>query len=245
MCDAAAVELNDFVIEIGPGTGILTREILARGATVLALEADRRAVALLEQTFHDEIVAKKLIILHIDVRTLDVETLPIPVAQPYKVIANIPYYLSGLLFRTFLESLHQPSTVVYLVQKEVAKRATASLARGEKESLLSLSVKAYGEPRFVKTVSRGHFTPPPKVDSGIIAITRISRRRFTACDEALFFKLLHLGFGQKRKQLLGNLTPAFDRQTLISTFHALHIPATIRAEDLSIGEWFCLVHALQ
>lgn len=245
MCDAAALVPGDFVVEIGPGTGVLTREILSRGASVVALEADLRAITLLEQTFEAEITTKKLVVTHCDVRSLEVASLPIPAGHTYKVVANIPYYLSGLLFRTFLSAPRQPSTLVYLVQKEVAKRATANQKRGEKESLLSLSVQAYGEPKYIKTVSRGHFTPPPKVDSGIIAITNISRQHFATCDEAHFFKLLHLGFGQKRKQLLGNLTPTFDRAVLLDIFHTLNIPATIRAEDLSINDWFRLTRALQ
>lgn len=244
MCDAADLAPGDFVVEIGPGTGVLTKEILDRGATVVALEADQRAITFLAQTFEAEIKARKLTIIHCDVRSLEVASLPIPAGRNYKVVANIPYYLSGLLFRTFLAAPRQPSTLVYLVQKEVAKRATASLKRGEKESLLSLSIKAYGEPRYIKTVSRGHFTPPPKVDSGIIAITNISRHRFAMYDETRFFELLHLGFGQKRKQLLGNLTPTFDRNQLMGAFHTLEITTTIRAEDLSIDDWFRLAHAL-
>ncbi len=242
MCNAAEVAAGDIVLEIGPGTGVLTKEILARGATVVALEADSRAIEILNATCAAEITAKKLHIIHSDVRTLDTTTIPHISDHNFKLVANIPYYLSGLLFRMFLEGPVQPTTLVYLVQKEVAKRATSSLLRNEKESLLSMSVKAYGAPKYVKTVSRGHFTPPPKVDSGIIAITNINRDAFSTLSEPFFFTLLHLGFGQKRKQLLGNLAQSFDRKHLQEIFKDLQLPETIRAEDMSIATWLQLAH---
>jgi 16S rRNA (adenine1518-N6/adenine1519-N6)-dimethyltransferase len=241
MCDAANVQAGDTVLEIGPGTGVLTKEILRRGAIVVALEADSRAIEILKDTFVAEITVQKLTIIHGDVRTLDTTIIPGITDHSFKLIANIPYYLSGLLFRMFLEGPVQPTTLVYLVQKEVAKRATSSLIRGEKESLLSLSVKAYGTPKYIKTVTRGHFTPPPKVDSGIIAITGINRAAFSNLKEAFFFEVLHLGFGQKRKQLLGNLAHSFDRTELVRIFNELTLPETIRAEDVPITTWLQLV----
>lgn len=244
MCDAAAITSGDMVVEIGPGTGVLTAVLLERGATVIALEADARAILILEETFEKEIRAKRLLLIHTDVRTLELSTIKELKDHQFKVVANIPYYLSGLLFRLFLESPLQPSCLVYLVQKEVAKRATTRLEHGAKESLLSLSVKAYGEPHYIKTVSRGHFTPPPNVDSGIIAITNISRRHFTKLREAFFFSTLKLGFGQKRKQLLGNLTAQFPRAKLLQLFTELNLPPTIRAEDMSIETWLMLTELL-
>ncbi|MFT7507132.1 MAG: 16S rRNA (adenine1518-N6/adenine1519-N6)-dimethyltransferase [Acidimicrobiales bacterium] len=244
MCDAADITSNDTVLEIGPGTGVLTNELLKRGATVVALEADTRAIEALQTTFKDEITSGTLILHHTDVRTLDLAKLPHISNHSFKVVANIPYYLSGLLFRMFLESAIQPTDLVYLVQKEVAKRATSNISKGEKESLLSLSVQAYGTPKYVKTVTRGHFTPPPKVDSGIIAIRNISKNNFKDIDESLFFNILHLGFGQKRKQLLGNLTKQYDRELLTHTFSTVDIPVSIRAEDVPLEKWLILVESL-
>lgn len=244
MCDAAELVPGDLVLEIGPGTGVLTNEILKRGATVLALEADPRAIEILQETFADAIAAGKLVLQHVDVRTLDLHALPLISHHNFKVVANIPYYLSGLLFRMFLESDVQPTDLVYLVQKEVAKRIVMDIFRGEKESLLSLSVKVYGTPKYVKTVSRGHFTPPPKVDSGIIAIRNISKNNFIDVDEALFFNTLHLGFGQKRKQLLGNLSKQYDRELLTHIFSTLDIPVSTRAEDVPLSQWLTLVKQL-
>ena len=239
MCDAANIVTGDIVIEVGPGTGALTRELLARGATVIALEADKRAIAVLKENFADACASGSLILHHTDVRTLDLSTYNI-IDRQFKVVANIPYYLSGMLFRTFLESDIQPSTLVFLVQKEVAWR----ISRDEKESLLSLSVKAFGTPHYVRTVSKGHFTPSPKIDSAIIAITEINNNNFNTIAKEKFFEILHLGFGQKRKQLLGNMSKQFDREALTHIFSTLEIPQKTRAEDLSLEKWLELVKKL-
>jgi 16S rRNA (adenine1518-N6/adenine1519-N6)-dimethyltransferase len=244
MCDAAALVAGDTVLEIGPGTGVLTREILARGANVIALEADARAIAALEETFREEIVEGRLTIIHSDVRTLDLAALPEITDHEYTVVANIPYYLSGFLFRTILESSAQPKRLVFLVQREVAKRVVGDVHTGGKESLLSLSVKAYGVPSYVKTVSRGHFAPAPKVDSAIVCVEEISRNRFTDVDPVFFFHILRLGFGQKRKQLLGNLAKEFEREELIHIFSTQGIPVPTRAEDLPLETWLALARNL-
>ncbi len=244
MCDAAEIATDDLVLEIGPGTGILTREILARGATVLALEADTRALTVLQDTFPAEIADGKLILKHCDVRELSLGELPLLKKRTFKVVANIPYYLSGLLFRLMLESDVQPSRLVYLVQKEVAKRICVSRERGEKESILSLSVKAYGEPVYIKTVSRGHFSPAPKVDSGIVLVKNICKDNFKGLDEGFFFEMLHIGFGQKRKQLLGNLSKQFERNALTHIFSTCSLDVSTRAEDLTLTAWLTLVREL-
>jgi 16S rRNA (adenine1518-N6/adenine1519-N6)-dimethyltransferase len=239
MADAAEIRVGDTVLEIGPGIGVLTRELLARGAEVIALEADRRAIAVLEEAFKAELMAQNLTIIHADARQVDLTTLGLS-EHAYKVVANIPYYLSGLLFRSFLESTLQPSDLVFLVQKEVALR----IARDTKESLLSLSVKAYGRPVYVTTVARGNFTPTPKVDSAILSVRDISHSRFGELDEGFFFSVLHAGFASKRKQLLGNLTAIAPRDTLMHIFSTLNIPLTTRGEDLSVDTWLMLAQTL-
>lgn len=238
MADAASVGAGDTVLEIGPGTGVLTRDLLSRGATVVAIEADRRAIDALQETFPGEIKAKKLVIFHDDARSLVLDDYDLPKA--YKVVANIPYYLSGLLFRAFLAAAHQPSCLVFLVQREVAERIT----RDSKESILSLSVKVFGEPRYVETVRKGNFTPAPKVDSAIIAVTDISRERLGDLSEALFFEVVRAGFASRRKQLLGNLTALLPREALIHIFSTLGIPENVRGEDLSLDGWLALASAV-
>jgi len=237
---AGEVTAADTVLEIGPGTGALTRVLLATGAQVVAVEADSRAIAILEVAFTAEIKRGQLTLHHLDARTLDVTSLKLQ-HQKFKVVANIPYCLSGFLLRTLLETAVQPTTLVFLMQKEVVAR----IARAKKESILSLSVKAFGVPKYIKTVTRGHFNPAPNVDSAILQITDINLKNFkNNTDLALFFKLLHLGFGQKRKQLLGNLADVYPREQLVAVFTISGIPLTIRAEDVSLLIWFKLVSLL-
>lgn len=238
---AGEVTAIDTVLEIGPGTGALTRALLATGATVIALEADSRAVEILQTEFEAAISAGKLKLHHYDARSLDVTTFSLS-HQHFKVVANIPYYLSGFLLRTLLETSIQPSTLVFLMQKEVVER----IARDPKESILSLSIKAFGQPKYIKTVTRGHFNPPPKIDSAILQISNISMDNFTDADElAIFFNLLHLGFGQKRKQLLSNLSKEYPRASLITLFTNNGIPLDARAETLPLTVWLTLVRNLK
>jgi 16S rRNA (adenine1518-N6/adenine1519-N6)-dimethyltransferase len=239
MCDAAHLTTGDVVLEVGPGTGILTKEILARGARVIAIEADLRAIASLEDTFPDEIVRKQIVIHHHDARTLNPADFGV-LDHQYKVVSNIPYYISGSLFRSFLDTDCQPTDLVFLVQKEVAHR----IARDPKESLLSLSVKVFGSPSSVCTIKKGHFTPPPKVDSAIVAVSDINRDAFANIAREQLFALLHLGFGQKRKQLLGNLSKEYNRDTVSALFSELDIPQDVRAEDLSPHTWFEILQRL-
>jgi 16S rRNA (adenine1518-N6/adenine1519-N6)-dimethyltransferase len=239
MCDAANLTEGDVVIEVGPGTGILTKEILARGANIIAIEADPRAIAALQETFPEEIANKQLTIHHHDARTLNPADFGVT-DHKYKVVANIPYYISGSLFRSFLDTDCQPTDLVFLVQKEVAQR----IARDVKESLLSLSVKVFGNPSYICTVKRGHFNPPPKVDSAVVAITGISRDSFGSLARSKLFSLLHLGFGQKRKQLLGNLSKEYEREAVSVIFTELGIPLDIRAEDVEPQTWFKILERL-
>lgn len=232
MCAAGAVGAGDLVLEIGPGTGALTKEILMRGARVVAVEADERAISALEETFAEEIARGQLTVFHDDARSLQLNHYGLNDHQ-FKVIANIPYYLSGLLFRQLLESDIQPNTLVFLIQKELAER----IARDKKESLLSLSVKAFGDPSYICTVKRSHFTPPPKVDSAIISVTNINREFFENIQTKDFFEILHLGFGSKRKQLVGNLSKKFDRKVILAALSSLQLTPDIRAEDIDISTW--------
>ena len=185
--------------------------------------------------FLDAIARGQLTLYHHDARTLTPSDWGLT-DHAYKVVANIPYYLSGLLFRTLLDSDCQPTTLVFLVQKEVALR----IARAKKASLLSLSIKVFGTPSYICTVKRGHFTPPPLVDSAIIAVRDISRDNFKTVRSKDFFAILHQGFAQKRKQLLGNLATTYPRTELECLFTSLNLPLTVRAEDVALECWFAL-----
>ncbi len=237
---AGEVTAADTVLEIGPGTGALTKILLKTGASVIALEADTRAIAILEPLFENEIATGQLKLIHGDARELSIASLGLS-HQQFKVVANIPYYLSGFLLRTLLENPIQPSKLVFLMQKEVVTR----IARDPKESILSLSVKAFGVPKYVKTVTKGHFNPPPKVDSAILLISDINLAHFSNINEQnLYFELLHLGFGQKRKQMLSNFSHVYDRPTLEAIFTELGLKLDIRAETVPLSSWLALTKKL-
>lgn len=239
MADAGDVCADDTVLEVGPGTGALTKELLSRGAHVIAIEADVRAIEALKVTFHEEISVKKLVLVHDDIRKINLGALGLR-PSAFKVVANIPYYISGLLFRLFLENDIHPTTLVFLVQKEVAER----IARDKKESILSLSVKVFGEPRYVKTVARGNFTPPPNVDSAIIAVSHISHEYLGGIPRNFFFTVVHEGFKSKRKQLLGNLSGLMSRVLLTHTFSTLDLKEDVRGEDVPLETWLVLTREL-
>ncbi len=239
LCDAIPLPAGEIVLEIGPGTGALTRELLARNATVIAIEADERAIAILKKEFPDHLRSGQLTLYHDDARELDLKTLKLT-DHGYVVISNIPYYLSGFLLRQLLESDTQPKSLVFLMQKELVAR----IARDKKESLISLSVKAFGTPSYVQTVRRGHFNPIPKVDSAILAVEAISRHRLEGVPSAFFFSCLHLGLGSKRKQLIGNLSQKYNRSLLETYFEENKLSLSIRGEDLDLAAWVKLAQYL-
>lgn len=214
------------VFEIGPGTGQLTRELLKLAEKVIAIEADEELFEKLKNDFANEISEGRLELTHGDIRNYPLNTTTV-LNRGYQVVANIPYYLTGEIFRMFLEAEHQPSAMTLLVQKEVADRI---VARDKKESILSLSVKAYGTPKREFTVPRGAFKPAPNVDSAVLTIRDISRKNFkTKREEEQFFALLHAGFAHKRKFVRKNLAEASLPQG--------DIPEKARAEDVPLITW--------
>ncbi len=214
------------VFEIGPGTGMLTRELLKRAKKVIAIEADHTLVLQLQERFAEEILAGRFELYSGDIRTFALTTLP----KKYALVANIPYYLTGEIFRMFLETEQQPTAITLLVQKEVAER----IARAKKESILSLSVNVYGTPKYEFTVPRGAFSPAPNVDSAVLTIRDISRNNFAnEVEEKHFFELIRAAFAHKRK---------FVRKNLIEAgFSPGAIPEKARAEDLTLSAWLAVI----
>lgn len=224
---AAKLAPDTTVFEIGPGTGMLTRALLNLSKKVIALEADQTLFEKLTTDFAGEIVEGRLELLSGDVRSFDIDTLP----AGYALVANIPYYLTGEIFRMFLTADKQPSSMTLLVQKEVAER----IVRSKKESILSLSVKVYGTPTYEFTVPRGAFVPAPKVDSAVLSVRNISRNKVTTRqEEDLFFALVHAGFAHKRKFVRNNLAAA--------GLSAGTIAEKARAEDISLDTWLEVMH---
>jgi 16S rRNA (adenine1518-N6/adenine1519-N6)-dimethyltransferase len=231
---ASGVTKNETVVEVGPGRGTLTSALLARGAQVVAVEKDDRLIPELQEKYPSEIKSGQLVLVHGDIMETSLGKI---VTQPYRLIANIPYYITGQLIRLFLETNYNPTNMTLLVQKEVADRI---IARDHKESLLSLSIKAYGTPTYVRTVGRGSFSPAPTVDSAVIHIDSISKQKFGNISEKEFFEILHTGFAHKRKQLVSNLSSLYPRETIIHACEELGLDQKCRAEDIDVNTWFTL-----
>ena len=266
---AAPLQRGETILEIGPGKGILTRELLKLGS-VIAIEKDTALVHTLRETFAAEIATGRLSIFSGDVRDVMMElreTVPDArhgemAREPYKrtvsatlrlrneedgivlrggyvVAANIPYYITGEIIRQFLTAPAQPRAMALLVQKEVAQRIVS-----EKESILSLSVKAYGKPRIIAKVPRKHFSPPPSVDSAILLVESISRDFFENIPEKIFFDIVHAGFASKRKLLANNLSVHFPKERVLAALSSASIDARARAEVVPLEKWGVLARAL-
>ncbi len=231
---ASGTRKGDVVLEVGPGEGILTKGLLETGASIVSVEKDDRLISVLEEKFAKEIKLKQFTLIHADILDVDVKKI---IKKPFKLVANIPYYITGQIIRMFLESKNQPESMTLLVQKEVAERI---VAKDKKESLLSLSVKVSGEPKYVRTVSKGAFTPQPTVDSAVLHIENISKKRLAGVNEKVFFAILHAGFAHKRKQLLPNLSSLYTKENLIEAFDACDINIKSRAEDIAVEKWLKL-----
>lgn len=233
---AAEIDAADSILEVGAGTGVLTRELARQAKRVVAVELERDMLALLAETTRDcanvEIIARNL--LHLD---------PVAVfgSAPYKLVANLPYYITAPTFRHFLESAAAPRLIVVMVQEEVAERITA--APGDL-SLLAVSVQFYGKPRIVARVPAEAFYPAPKVDSAILRVDVSAESPLTPEQRKRFFRIVQAGFSAKRKQLHNALESALHLppETVRAWLAAASIEASRRAETLDIAEWLNLWH---
>ena len=235
---AALLPENAQVLEIGPGTGMLTRELLNADMRVIAIEADYALIPELESTFANEVEEGTLTLQGADIRNFDTTS----IKGTYHLVANIPYYITGEIIRQFLTAPNQPASMTLLVQKEVAVR----IAREKKESLLSLSVKVYGTPSYCFTVPRGAFKPAPNVDSAVLRIGNISRDGFKdSKEEERFFEVIRAGFAHKRKRLAKNLEEKFSKEGVASAFSKAGLDVNVRAEDLSLDTWKVLTRELK
>ncbi|MDB5194812.1 MAG: hypothetical protein JWN50_826 [Parcubacteria group bacterium] len=232
--DAGDPTADDIVLEIGPGEGVLTERLLEFAGKVVAVEKDDELSSKLEEKFKDKIGEGKLDLIHGDIVDFDPNALSLYKDLTYKLVANIPYNITGLIFRKFLSASYQPELMVLLVQKEVAERI---VARDKKESILSISIKAYGNPKYVETVKAGSFTPSPNVDSAILLVENISKNFFKHFPEQEFFIMLRAGFASKRKKLSSNLSIVYPKQRVEDAFIALDLDPNTRAEDVHAETW--------
>lgn len=235
LAHAVAVQPGEAILEIGPGKGVLTKELLMMGP-VIAVEKDSELVLKLRDTFASELQSERLKLIEADVRDVSPESLGL---ESYVLAANIPYYITGEIIRQFLTARNQPRALALLVQKEVAQRITS-----KKESILSLSVKAYGVPRIAEKVPRKHFSPPPSVDSAILVIEKVTKDFFSDISEDDFFRVVHAGFASKRKFVSNNLAVAFGKEKSLAALSEAKISEKARAENVALEEWKLLTRIL-
>jgi 16S rRNA (adenine1518-N6/adenine1519-N6)-dimethyltransferase len=226
--EAAEIVPTDTILEVGPGLGALTERLIATSANIIATEKDRALSDILGDKFGDN---KNFRLINDDILKLKPSNIGL-VARNFKVVANLPYYLTSKFLRDSLESEAQPVMLVLLIQKEVAERICAHAPRG---SILSNSVQYYGQPKIVARVPRELFHPSPKVDSAVIKI--VLKNDFDPIFDKLFFKVLKCGFSSPRKILLSNLSNAWDKVQIAAIFNILNLKPNIRAQELEISDW--------
>ena len=231
MIHAGEVSAESIVLEVGPGKGALTSKLLEAGARVLAIEKDDRAIPFLQEKFSNEIAAGKLKLIHADILEFN-ENNHEELKSGYALIANIPYYITGEFMRKFLESKNPPARMVVMLQKEVAKRIVDM-----KESILSISVKAYGNPKYICSVPRKFFRPMPNVDSAVLMVSNISKVFFEKIDEKRFFEVLKAGFAHKRKVVIRNLEEKILKSTLETIWEREKLAKDLRAENMPLEVW--------
>lgn len=238
---AGRISPKDTILEIGPGKGALTEKLLTTGAKVIAVEKDPELIPILQEKFASYIASGKLNLIEADILEFNPTSYGLRTTS-YKLIGNIPYYITGAIIRKFLETNLQPELMVLLVQKEVAERV---VARDGKQSILSMSVQAYGKPKIISKVAARYFSPAPKVDSAIILVDNISKKNFKNISEKDFFGVIKTAFGQKRKTLMKNLSQNFkNKLNLAGIFQNLGISEKARAEDLGLETMISLAKAL-
>ncbi len=242
ICDAAELVPTDMVLEIGPGTGTLTKKLFSRGAKVLAIEKDESLAANLSKTLMLQGLTlqqtKRLEVVQGDILKVNLSQLPIG----YKVVANIPYYLTSNILRVLSESSNPPTVMVLLVQKEVAER----IAAGPRQmSLLAVSVQLYYRPELGQVVPAKLFEPPPKVDSQVVILKRHPKPLFPGshpgnnggADE--FFRMVKAGFSQRRKKLRNSLAGGL-KISIAQADDLLKkagVSPDARAQELSLQDW--------
>lgn len=219
----ANISKNETVLEIGPGLGVLTKELAQKAKKVIAIEKDKQMADALKEILKD----------YKNVEIIIGDALSILKTSP-KVVANIPYYLTSPLIRLLLESDNPPEQMILLVQKEVAQRICA---KPPKMNLLAISVQFYAKPKIISYVSKSSFWPEPKVDSAIIKIANIKKPE--NIDIKKFFKLVKAGFSHPRKQLVNNLSKELniEKEKIKKALAECNLNIQARAQNLSVEDW--------
>ncbi|HCP08311.1 MAG TPA: ribosomal RNA small subunit methyltransferase A [Candidatus Moranbacteria bacterium] len=235
--ESADLKQDDFVIEIGPGKGILTEELAKKAGKVLAVEIDTKLIDPLKNRFKDQ---KNIEIINEDVLNINLSEIFSRYAirdMRYKIVANIPYYITSPIIRLFLEQENQPREMILMVQKEVAERI---VSKPGKMSILAVSVQYYADAEILFGVGKDSFDPAPEVDSAVIKIT--PAQKFTAANKEetkYFFRIVRAGFSAKRKTLINNLSAGLqiEKNDVEEKIKALGLKPTARAQELSVEDW--------
>ena len=231
---------KDIVLEIGPGIGTMTRELAKKAQKIIAVEKDPKMIEILKETTQD---FQNIEIINADIMKYEVPKIKY---RDYKVVANLPYYITSPVIRKLLETENKPKEIILMVQKEVAQRICA---RPPKTNLLAISVQFYAKPKIISYVSKKAFYPKPKVDSAIIHL-KISKQN-SKIDREKFFKIVKAGFSHPRKQLANNLLKELDflgkeinKEKIIALLAKKGILATQRPETLLLKNWIELTKIL-
>ena len=243
MAEACGATPESGVLEIGPGIGVLTRELAQRAGKVVAIELDDRLPPVLAETLRgqDNVEIVQGDCLKIDLAALIAEKFG---DREVAVCANLPYYITSPIIMSLLESRLPVTGITVMVQKEAAQRLCAQVGTRE-AGAVTLAVQYYAEAETLFTVSRGSFLPAPNVDSAVIRLTVRKEPPCTVKDERVLFRLIRAGFGQRRKTLLNSLGSAgYSKDTLATAFAAADVPPTARAEQLTLAQFAALANAL-
>jgi len=238
--EAAELSSADTVIEVGPGLGILTAELVKRAGNVVAVELDTKLASLLKRRLAS---LANLRVINADVLKLSPSEL-LEEKSHYKVVANIPYYITSPVLRHFVEASPKPSLMVVMVQKEVGEAIVAGTG---KMSLLAVSLQVYSKPRIISHVPAQCFYPQPKVDSVIVRFDLLSEPAVKVADMDGFFDLVRAGFSLPRKQLHNSLAHSLGMEPaeITLSLEAANIDSKRRAETLSLEEWVMLYDVLE
>ena len=247
---AANLKTDDLVLEIGPGEGALTEELAKKSGQVVAVEIDKNLSDNLQKKFHDK---KNIKIINADILKINLSklfsqhascdtrsTIRVP---RYKLVANIPYYITSMIIRFFLENKFPPQEMILMVQKEVAERIVSGPGQ---MSLLSVSVQYYAQPELIFYVDKKSFYPMPEVDSAVIKVARIKKQEESQDKRKEFFQIVRAGFSAKRKTLANNLSNSLHipKEEAEGKIKKAGLKPTCRAQELSIKDWKKLVSVI-
>lgn len=232
----SGVTSQDLVLEIGPGLGILTRELATTARQVIAIERDSRLAAALSDAGLENVTI-------VEADATEIEPGDLIGHDEYHVVANLPYSVGTAIIQRLQESAHPPRTLTLMLQREVAERITA---RPPNMSLLAVAVQFHGVPKLLFRIGTGAFVPPPRVQSAVIRVATHATPLLARADQPVFFRVVRAGFAQPRKQLINNLIHGlgYSRSEIERVLDVAGIEPTLRPERLTVADWVRLFHAV-